>query len=365
MEPWSLQEMQSAVYELNLDIPDLCKRFSVFGGVADICLYPDLDFERCLAEFSGLMEGDSESVNAILWSVGCLWTMDVSSHRLFHLFPKSDRTYFVAQFASDYVKQQFAENVYFAEPGCRRKLIQLLEKRVPDAASLRGWAFEVEAHAILRKGGSFECCRVENCTATNNFELELLPQQFTVLEAEKYWDYRSLDGAYVGCEKSTIPSIDSYVFQGDTLYLFQCTISTKHPIKVDGIISLLGELRLSDRFIEGTLTVKIIFVTEAETCSRQDILQVQPTVVKELTDIPCINDERAALLQEHGIHSVEQLFQAHKQGQVHKFSFIHKTVTKYFERYYMGGKSVLLAKIQEIVQYRLTIKLKTDDLVVY
>jgi hypothetical protein len=355
LDPWTLEELQSAMCELNLDIPDMCSRYSKYGGDARKCLSLDLDNEEfeCV---SAVVARNFRSIGDILESLNGFSLSEPVAHSLFHLFPTPDRTGFVPHFASDHVKKLLVERSLRVESAQRRDLLHVLQ-RVPEAGSLRAWAFEAEAHEMLRKGGRFQCMNLQE-SVSGSFELHLECQAVSVLDHQRYWDHRSVEEAHAVCKQSTSPSIDSYVYQDGALYLFQCTSSATHPITFSGIIALLQHCHLMESFEKGDVDVKIIFVTDAHSLTPQEI--IQPPIAKELTDIPCLGGKRLTLLKNNGIHSVDELFHAYNEGCVDKFSFIQKTVTHFFERCCVHNKSSLREKVQAIPQYRLTVEVSME-----
>ncbi|CAG8799357.1 10628_t:CDS:1, partial [Cetraspora pellucida] len=150
---------------------------------------------------------------------------DTTSGRLVHLDVNSTFTSAVYRFASPRISDKIIQEYEIRTKRSARDLI-MSSHEFPKFAGFRGNIFEDFAHRELRNGGTFRIC----CLNTNNSEA-------TEIHTEKleYNWFMSLDearkGYYNRPKSKTFASIDSFSLNGETLALYQITVSENHGIK--------------------------------------------------------------------------------------------------------------------------------------
>jgi len=99
--------------------------------------------------------------------------------------------------------------------------------------SLKG-LFEAWAHQILQRGGSFQIRRLGKKSNENELTIPLCQEQrvaeFTADGVKIYYKPTS----------DTFPCVDAWI---PKIGFFQMTVSASHPIKEDGLASLLRSIK--------------------------------------------------------------------------------------------------------------------------
>ncbi|RIB03091.1 hypothetical protein C2G38_816903 [Gigaspora rosea] len=147
------------------------------------------------------------------------------SGRLVHLDANSNFTEVVYRFASPMVSNTLIEK-YQTQTGSSVRDFIISSHRHPKAAGFRGNLFEGYAHLELQRGGKFRVrCLNDNSGVNERNIKEMKCNWFMTLnEARKK--------CYNRPKSKTFASIDSFCLDGETLDLYQMTISKNHGVKV-------------------------------------------------------------------------------------------------------------------------------------
>lgn len=148
-------------------------------------------------------------------------------HRLVHIIPGDDLQHLQYDFASDYVRGRLMAKFIKESESQLMKLVNRLQG-VPYAAALYGHMFESLSHHVLSRGGTFDAKRLDQSDSTNKF---VLPQSPT----ETFTSWSELQPYAMNCyyvpESPNLVSVDA----AEDHMCFQATVSTKHPVRADGI----------------------------------------------------------------------------------------------------------------------------------
>jgi len=227
MPTWTFDELtllQQKVYPTT-STSEMAQRLGKIGGVPRfIFSTKDLDREIQFAlsrsslekfsEYSGVLEGSDDVSNVLV-----------------HIVPNSDYKTYTLKIASQEIKILLAEVFEKKE---KEKLCSFLAvtPRLSLTGRLQGDLFEGWTHRILRNGGTFEIRNLKNGKIEKPLVIPLCQDQ----QVENFSDkgtkiyYRPLS--------ENFPCIDSWI---PNIGFFQMTVSMQHPIKEDGLGSILSQ----------------------------------------------------------------------------------------------------------------------------
>ncbi|CAI2182402.1 1023_t:CDS:2, partial [Funneliformis geosporum] len=141
----------------------------------------------------------------------------------------------IIRFASDYTKKEVTETL---EEQIRNKLRTEtnLSLKAGISNSLLGMSFEQIGHRVLRDGGNFKTRSLEHIGVEEDLTIN---KQSEILEFFKSNISAIEDGKYYKPVEQNFPSIDAIIAPNK---LFQMTIAKNHPIKMNGLKTLLNKL---------------------------------------------------------------------------------------------------------------------------
>ncbi|KAG2445299.1 hypothetical protein HYH02_008766 [Chlamydomonas schloesseri] len=239
MPLWSLDELKECHAKVYGDkVPEelVVQLYQHYGGVPRYVLgLPSIHFKTKGADLDfhlrplhvGLAKCDTLQVEA---GIGALESGPEVSHRVLHIIAKGednfDRSHW--DFASPWVANQF---VIKATKENIRKLAKLVNTT---EGAIRGHLHEQLMHRLLPKGGGFKIVRIARDTLARNAEEELvlLPR---ITESCYFQDVGGIicaadggvrDLVYYQPLLTNFATVDSLLRQGDTLHLFQMTVSS-------------------------------------------------------------------------------------------------------------------------------------------
>ena len=294
--PWDKTELEEAIGvlpEFGVDMSTLHARYDGFGGVARYCLGSN----RTAIEGKQLLREKIESLSRMSDVVH--WLNDESGgelkHRLIHYWPIIYTEYdpFVLYYrkaiCSDSTAEFILDSLAEKRELDRVELLRLVQG-ITDLGVFYGRSFERLCHDDLGKSGSFKvfCIDIKGKIPAERIVIPPMCYHATPPGTE------SIDGlVHLSNEK--------------VLILFQVTVSKRHPVKANGILRKMEEMGLLDQFISGDLKVKLVFVLDKGTYTRQNIETDNATWDSAIERIPGLRTEWIRQLNSAGITSVAEL----------------------------------------------------------
>jgi len=332
MPNWSFNEQQTAidVLGLNVSTEELRRRNELFGGTARYTLTNNSRYVNRAIQNVYEALGKIKTLDQIQDIFNNESSIIPISHKIMHYFPCADGSMATFKPASLYIAQEMEKNVRLEIKKARAKL-QLMLESASKASVFCGWVFECSVHNKLLQGGVFTLKNLR----TNN-ELPLV-----VDETQGYYKRFKTDRpleevlqTYAIPESSTFEAVDSYLFDGSTLWLFQITLNVNHGVKLQGLLEVVEYLSLRQAIQDDPSMVKLIFVVPPSAAQN---FRVQKIVADHIFTAPhatldtidCnqvsgIGVEKKRKLQDIGINTVEDLLRARPED----VSFVKARVEK-------------------------------------
>ncbi|CAG8634815.1 15358_t:CDS:2 [Funneliformis caledonium] len=236
MPVWTLEEIEvcrSNVFK-NIDKITVEKMYNMWGGIPRYVL--ELTDDDSQAELEHAINNVN---NNILYFVGESEGDICSSHKLAHIYTNDDPeeneepyTKIIMRFASEYVAERIVSKI---EERYKHELKCFVKSSSSESAfySLRGALFEEIAHRILQKGGKFKIRPLDFTSKDSYIEIPKLEMCFyskiDEIEVNKY--YRPIQKNWESIDAIISPNV-----------LFQMTVGSTHPVKMNGLDKLCEKL---------------------------------------------------------------------------------------------------------------------------
>ncbi|KAL3908431.1 MAG: hypothetical protein SGARI_003065, partial [Bacillariaceae sp.] len=196
------------------------------------------------------------------------------------------------------------------------------------SSTFLAWVFESFSHEQLEQGPECELVllgEVETDTTSGSTRRITETYRFGATKgAYKRFSLAvplsdALRAAYRVPKNDNLRSIDSFKWDGGTLWLFQITRNMDHPVDAEGILDLFEYLNQVIAFDEGKLSVKLVFVVPSELVSEfakqqfhiADVFLPNTSNAEVMQSdcdrVPGIGSRKKQKLNDSGIRNVGQL----------------------------------------------------------
>jgi hypothetical protein len=248
MPVWSLKETLCAhsIYMRlgkDQDLNVIRDRYFTIGGTARFVFGEDVKYKKHLA----MTEKAASQTSLSTIRSAKTWDSSKDSHKIFVQEVSGDYSEGTLTFCSKYIQRKV---YYCVEANERAEMIKFLRKPKSNdgLSAFRGAIFEEEAHRLLANGGEFK---------TRELSCDLKEEGFIKLPKSDTFVFSNVNEIAFHLEEFLVPkscifeSIDSLTARHPDppcrFAAFQCTVSDKHPIKVEGMETILEALKNLNR----------------------------------------------------------------------------------------------------------------------
>lgn len=346
METWDYDELLKAVKKLELQIStdEIYKRYQLFGGVARYCIDENEEAviigERALHRAINAIDSFDDMEKCLNGSED----HEKIAHRLFHYVPQKNPADADIKFASNQVAQSITDRFNRLRQFDRWQMMKMLEGAY-QGTILRAWLFEGEVHSQLSSPVGFHGT-ARSLGSQNDLKIDLKSGYTQLKASSTVTDF--IKDYYLRPTECNFESIDSYyVTNNGSLYLFQATISPKHPVNAKGILRVLKSLKVS---ADKAILIFVVPQDVADSYTKQKIV-VDERIYTELKQVPGIKGKKAAKLRKIGIRTLEQLRHAYENGERERISFVLFDTIAFVKSSSNNDEQKILKSIYDIAQY--------------
>ncbi|PNW78204.1 hypothetical protein CHLRE_09g386600v5 [Chlamydomonas reinhardtii] len=233
MPLWTLKELQECrakVYDASVSEGLAARLYRYYGGVARYVLGvpSQLDTPQDMDALLRPLAFDLDACNTaqVRSGLGALQTEPEASHLVLHINTKGENNFKLSHldFSSPWVAGAFVERAM------ERDFDALVSLVASTSGSLRGRLHEQLVHRLLPQGGSFTAVPIDRDTL-----LRAGPEEKLLLPTSETRSFKDVsvisaagfpEGVYFRPQETNFATVDSLLRVGNTLHLFQMTVTT-------------------------------------------------------------------------------------------------------------------------------------------